>query len=50
MKPRVWKKKAFRWMTKVMIPKMRAAFRSRQEENKYAHEFARGWIKGKFGR
>ena len=38
MKLRVWKKKAFRWMKKVMIPKMRAA------------EFARGWIKGKFGR
>jgi hypothetical protein len=47
MKHRVWKKKAFRYMKKVMIPKIRLAFTSRKEENEYAHSFARGWSEGK---
>lgn len=47
MKNRAWKKKAFRWMKKVMIPKMRAAFNGRIDENIYAHEFARGWSEGR---
>jgi hypothetical protein len=46
MKPRVWKKKAYRYMKKVMIPKLRPVIGSRREENIYAHEFARAWVKG----
>jgi hypothetical protein len=37
-------------MKKVMIPKIRLAFNSRREENIFAHEFARKWIKEKVRR
>jgi hypothetical protein len=45
MKPRAWKKKAFKWMKKIMIPEMKTAFKSLKEENEYAHRFARNWVK-----
>lgn len=45
MKPRTWKKKAFRYMKKVMIPKIPLVFASRKAENEYAHKWASDWVK-----